>query len=191
MRKFFRSLKYYKRVISLAEKYYFYGDFINFKIIIGGIYVAKREYELATEILKSGLMLAKEINFPRAITNALLGLMLVYYQMDLREELQDILDQLKENTEKNNSRDLIGYQMALNGYRLAKAWLLIKSGRSHNRAEAEKLLKQTVQEATNPFISRKAISELCEFYLEELQLFNDPEILEGFATIPSWTIKER
>jgi hypothetical protein len=104
--------------------------------------------------------------------------MVVYYQMDLREKLQDSLDQLKEYTEQYKGKDLLAEQMALNGYRIGKAWLLIKSGRSHNRAEAEKLLKQTIQEATNPLISRKAVSILSEFYLEELQLFNEPEILE-------------
>jgi hypothetical protein len=175
-----RALKYYRRVSSISEKLNLYGNFINSKILIGQIYVAKREYELAMEILKSSLLLAKEIiNNPLPITNALLGLMLVYSQMDLQEELQDCLDQLKEQLEKNKSKDFTSlYQMPLNGYRLGKALLLIKSGRSHNRAEAEKLLKQVIQENPNPVIYQKAISELFDFYLEEVRLFNEPEILE-------------
>jgi len=173
-----RALKYYRRISSLAKNLNFYVNYIIYQILIGHIYVAKREYELALEILKSGLVLAKEINWPRPITNALLGLMLVYSQMDLQEELQDCLDQLKEYNEKYKGKDLIGYPIVKNGYRIGKAWLLIKSGRSHNRAEAEKLLKQVIQEATNPLIYHKAMSELCEFYIEELHLFNDPEILE-------------
>ena len=173
-----RALRYYTRASSLAEKLNFYENFINNKIVIGQIYVMKGEYELAIEILKSGLVLAKEINLLLPITNALLGLMLIFYQMDLREEFQDYLDQLNEQVEIYKGKDMMGYQMALNGYRIGKAWFLIKSGRSHNRAEAEKLLKLFVQEKPNPIFFQKAISILCEFYLEELQLFNEPEILK-------------
>jgi tetratricopeptide (TPR) repeat protein len=172
-----RAIRYYRRVSSFAEKRNNYGGMLNLKMIIGQIYVAKGEYKLAIEILESGLKLAKEVNLIFPIINSLLGLMLVYYQMDLRDKLKDHLDQLKEYVEKRDT-ELIGTQMGLNGYRLGRALLLKKSGRSHNRAEAEKLLKQVVQEAPNPLIQQKAISELCEFYLEELHLFNEPEVLE-------------
>ncbi|MHA1992870.1 MAG: tetratricopeptide repeat protein [Candidatus Hodarchaeales archaeon] len=172
-----RAIRYYRRVSSLAEKRNNYSSMLNFKMVIGQIYVAKGEYELAIEILESGLKLAKEVNLIYPIISSLLGLILVYYQMDLKDELKDRLDQLKEYVEKRDT-ELIGTRMGLNGYRLGKALLLKKSGRSHNRAEAEKLLKQVVQEAPNPLIQQKAISELCEFYLEELHLFNEPEVLE-------------
>jgi tetratricopeptide (TPR) repeat protein len=167
-----RALRYYKRILSFAEQLSGTGIIINTKILIGTIYVTKREYELAIDIFKSGLMEAREVNNPIAITNALLGLMMVYYQVDLREELKQCLEQLNEYPEK------FKFRVISNGYRIGKAWLLLKSGRSHNRAEAEKLLNQAVQEATNPIIYHYAMSELCEFYLEELHLFNDPEILE-------------
>jgi len=167
-----RALRYYKRILSFAEQFSGTGIDINTKILIGTIYVTKREYELAIDILKSGLMVAREVNNPIAITSSLLGLMLIYHQMDLREEFKQCLDQLNEYPEK------FKFRVISNGYRIGKAWLLLKSGRSHNRAKAEKLLKQAVQEATNPIIYHYAMSELCEFYLEELHLFNDPEILE-------------
>ena len=79
--------------------------------------------------------------------------MLVYYQIDLQEELQDCLDQLEDYNEKY--KDRVGYPTVLNGYRIGKAWLLIKSGRSHNRAEAEKLLKQVIQEAPKTVIKEE------------------------------------
>ncbi|MFW9873960.1 MAG: tetratricopeptide repeat protein [Candidatus Thorarchaeota archaeon] len=167
-----RALRYYKRLLSFAEQFSGTGIDINIKIFIGTIYVTKGEYELAIDILKSGLMVAREVNNPVAITNSLLGLMLIYHQMDLREEFKQCLDQLKKYPEK------FKFRVISNGYRIGKAWLLLKSGRSHNRAKAEKLLKRVVQEATNPIIYHYAMSELCEFYLEELHLFNDLEILE-------------
>lgn len=186
-----RAIKYYKRGISLAEKLKIGVSFINFKISMAVIYVAKREYKLAIESLKSSLSLAKEANFTSGIANSLLCLMLVYSQMDLREELQHSLDQLKDLKEKYEVRTILGgfSNPFLNGYRLGKAWLLIKSGRSHNRAEAEKLLKQVVQEATNPMVYHYAMSELCEFYLEELHLFNEPEILEELDPLITQLLK--
>ena len=88
--------------------------------------------------------------------------------MDLREALQDCFNQLNEHVEIYKGKDKLGYQFALSGYRIGKEWILIKSGRSHNRAKAEKLLKLVVQEALNPIFFQKAISILCEYYLEEL-----------------------
>ena len=167
-----RGLRYYKRGSSLAERINSYQQFINFNFAIGYSYMTKGEYELAIEYLKPSLTLSKKINNLSGISASLINLSRVYSQMELQEELQDALDQLKEYGEKYN------FEFALNGYRLEKAIMLKKSGRSHNRAEAEKLLKQVVEEFTMPYIYIPAVVYLCEFYLEELEIFNDPEILE-------------
>ncbi|MFW9939694.1 MAG: hypothetical protein ACFFFT_01540 [Candidatus Thorarchaeota archaeon] len=167
-----RALRNYKRGSSLAEKTNHYDFFIDFQILIGSIYIKTREYELALEYLKPSLRLSKNTNNGLGITLSLLYLALVYYEQDSHNEFQEILDQLNELSEKSQS------QILTTGYQLTKAMMLKKSRRSRDRAEAEKLLKQVVEEPATPDIYTSSLGYLCEFYLEELQLFNDPEILE-------------
>jgi len=167
-----RALRYCKRGSSLAEKLNAHDQFIHLNNQIGFIYVAQREYELAIKHLKSSLILGKKINFALGILISLFYLLTAYFQMDLWKDYQQTLDQLKDHGEKQENK------LALNAYRIGKALMLKKSGRSHNRAEAEKLLKQVVKEASLPEFYINAMSSLCEFYLEELRLFNEPEILE-------------
>lgn len=167
-----RALRYFKKGSSLAEKVNQYDYFIDFQILIGSIYIKKREYNLALEYLKPSLVLSKNTNNILGITLSLLNLAMIYYEKDLNKEIQEILDQLKEFSEKH------GGQILLSGYRLGKAMMLKKSGRSRDRAEAEKLLKQVAEDPASPDFYTTSLGYLCEFYLEELQLFNEPDILE-------------
>ncbi|MFX1531672.1 MAG: tetratricopeptide repeat protein, partial [Promethearchaeota archaeon] len=167
-----RALRYFKRGFSLAEKNSFYGAFVNLQILIGAIYIQKREYKLALEYLKPGLTLSKNTNNILGIGLSLAYQGLIYYEQDSKSELQEIIDQLKEFSEEYNDRFLIA------GYNMAKAMMLQKSHRSRDRAEAEKLLKQTVKNPYSPDLYVFSLANLCEFYLEELKLFNEPDILE-------------
>jgi len=166
-----RALRYCKRASSLAEKINDPFQFITINVQIGSIYVARREYEHAIKYLQPSLMLAKKNNYTLGITISLWYLLMTYFQMDSWEEYQETLDQYKEYGKKLEDK------MTLSGYRTGKALMLIKSGRSRNRAEAEKLLTQIVKEAVHPIFYTNAACYLCEFYLEELRLFNEPEIL--------------
>jgi tetratricopeptide (TPR) repeat protein len=167
-----RALRYFKRGFSLAEKNNFYGAFVNLQILIGAIYIQKREYKLALEYLKPGLTLSKNTNNILGIGLSLAYQGLIYYEQDSKSELQEIIDQLKEFSEKYNDRFLIAE------YNMAKAMMLQRSNRSRDRAEAEKLLKQTVKNPASPDLYVFSLANLCEFYLEELKLFNESDILE-------------
>ncbi len=167
-----RALRYFKRGFSLAEKNNFYGAFVNLQILIGAIYIQKREYKLALEYLKPGLTLSKNTNNILGIGLSLAYQGLICYEQDSKSELQEIIDQLKEFSEKYNDRFLIAE------YNMAKAMMLQRSNRSRDRAEAEKLLKQAVKNPSSPDIYIFSLANLCEFYLEELKLFNEPNILE-------------
>jgi tetratricopeptide (TPR) repeat protein len=177
-----KALRYYKQGSSLAEKLNYYYFLIEFNIAIGRIYIKKREYELAIEFLKSGLMMAKEDNYIFHITTSLLSLGWVYVLTDSWEEAQQNVEQLKNHSEKHKN------DYALSAYRLRKAVLLKKSRRSHNRAEAEKLLKVVIKEESF-FLANRAMVVLCEFYLEELYFFNEPEILEELNPLITQLLK--
>ena len=52
-----------------------------------------------------------------------------------------------------------------------------------NRAEALKLLKQVSEDFINPILNAYTLIHLCEFYLEELHLFNDLDILKEIEPV--------
>ncbi|MHA2126551.1 MAG: tetratricopeptide repeat protein [Promethearchaeota archaeon] len=167
-----RALRHFKRGGSLAEKLNVYDFFINSQIFIGSIYIKRREYELALEYLKPSLALSKNTNNVLGITLSLFYLTLIHYERDSRKDYQEMLDQIKEHSEKYKG------PFVVQGYQVGKAMMLKKSRRSRDRAEAESLLKQVIEDPNNPDIYIYSLVNLCEFYLEELQLFNEPELIE-------------
>ncbi|MFW9822005.1 MAG: tetratricopeptide repeat protein [Candidatus Thorarchaeota archaeon] len=167
-----RALRNFKRGSSLAEKLSLYDFFIDIQIMIGSIYIKKRDYNLSLEYLKPCFKLSRSKNNSLGITLSLLYQASAYFEQDLRKEFQEILDQLKEHSE--DSKDPI----LLSGYHLMKAVMLKKSRRSRDRAEAESLLKEVIEDPPTPDIYTTSLGYLCEFYLEELKFFNDPEIVE-------------
>ncbi|MHA2282282.1 MAG: tetratricopeptide repeat protein [Promethearchaeota archaeon] len=166
-----KALKYFKRGIDLTENENIYDLFINFQIAIGTVYVLKGEYDLALEFLEPSLSLAEKINDAVGIANSLIYLGTVYYEKNAIEQSQRILEKIEKLSTQ------WGTKLYSNIYLLAKARFLIKTGGSRDRVEAEKLLKQVYTEETQPTVNANALIYLCEFYLEELTLFENTEVL--------------
>ncbi len=166
-----RALGYYKKGIALAEKENVYDLFIRFQIAIGSIFLLKGEYELAIEYLEPSLSLAEKINDFQGIALSLVYLGMVYIEINTPEQLQKNLERLK----KFNIQ--WGTSLLSNVYLLQKAVFLLKTGGSRNRVEAETLLKQISIEETQSALKGYSLIYLCEFYLEELTLFEDAEAL--------------
>ncbi|MHA2282278.1 MAG: tetratricopeptide repeat protein [Promethearchaeota archaeon] len=167
-----KALKYYKQGIPLAEKENAYFHFVQFQTQIGTIYMMKRDFDLATEYLKTGLLLAEKINHNYAIFIALIFLIFINVEKGSHEEAQKNLNQIKE-LEKTTGSKLLSH-----GYFIAKAYLLKTGSGSRNRAEAERLLKQVVKEETHAYLRAYSLIYLCEFYLEEVNLYEDIELIK-------------
>jgi tetratricopeptide (TPR) repeat protein len=167
-----KALKHYNNGIALSEKGNFSNRFVTFQLNIGSIYILKGEYELAIEYLKLSLSLAEKMNYEGLIANSLIALGIVYIQLDALEEVKKYLDRLKE-PEIQMKTDAIN-----DSYLLLKVMFLIKKGGTLNRGEAHTLLKQISSNITHPLLNTLALIYLCEFYLEELILFEDIEVLK-------------
>jgi tetratricopeptide (TPR) repeat protein len=165
-----KALKVYKSGLVISEKGNFYNSFISFQLNIGTINILKGDYELAIEYLKLSLSLAEKMKYEQLIANSLIVLGIVYIQLDALEEVQKYLDRLNE-PEIQMKTDPIK-----NSYLLLKAMYLMKKGGTLNRGEAHTLLKQISANVTHPLLNTIALIYLCEFYLEELILFEDKEI---------------
>lgn len=172
-----KALKYFKQGITLAEKENYYFQYVIFHVFIGSIFMVKREFDLAMEYLKTGLMLAEKMKNPMAISLSLSLLIFISTEIGTLEEAQQYLDRFEEYDFKKESR------LMTNAYLLSKAYLLKERGGSRNRVEAERLLRQVADEETNLYIKAYALIYLCEFYFEELHLFDDLDILNEIEPI--------
>ncbi|MHA1992869.1 MAG: tetratricopeptide repeat protein [Candidatus Hodarchaeales archaeon] len=167
-----KALKHYKSGLVLSEKGNFYNSFISFQLNIGTIYILKGDYELAIEYLKVSLSLAEKMKYERLIANSLIVLGIVYIQLDALEEVQKYLDRLNKPEIQMKTHQIN------DSYLLLKAMFLIKKGGTLNRGEAHTLLKQISTNVTHPLLNTLALIYLCEFYLDEINLFEDIEVLK-------------
>jgi len=166
-----KALKYYKSGIALAEKENFYDAYVGGQLDLGTTYFAKGEYDLAIDYLKLSLSLQEKRNNEIGIAHSLIWLGMVCIQLDDLEEVQEYLERLKSYETQWSRRGTHNYQ-------LLRAAFLMKKGGTRNRAEAEQLLKQISTDETQPYIKRFALFYLCEFYIEELKLFEDLEVIK-------------
>ena len=115
---------------------------------------------------------SKKAGFIELIGWALFSLTQISLKLDLHEQAQEYLKQLEDISKR--AKDKTTPKL----YLTAKGLMLTASGRSRDRAEAEKLFKQIVaDEITNPAVYLNAVSYLCAFLLEELEMSNNSEII--------------
>ena len=172
-----KALKYYKKGFTLAEKVKSYYNPGWFHIALGFVNMMKREFDLAIDYLKAGLSIADKLNYAVSISWSMVYLIMIHIEKDSLEEAQQYLNQLENyGFEKENS-------IITNAYLFSKALLLKKRGGSRNRTKAERLLKQVAKNDPQPFLTAFSLIYLCEFYLEELQLFDDLDVLNEIEPI--------
>jgi tetratricopeptide (TPR) repeat protein len=167
-----KALRYYKKVIALAENENFYDLFIRAQTAIGLFYFQKGEFDLAIEFLETSLSLAEKMTYDMSMVISLIFLGMVYH-----------LERLRKLSTQG------GHKMFSNVYQLQKAVFLIKTGGSRNRVEAETLLKQISTDATSPAVKTNSLIHLCEFYLEELRIFEDQAVLKEISPLISQIYK--
>lgn len=167
-----KALRYYKKVIALAENENFYDLFIRSQTAIGLFYFQKGEFDLAIEFLETSLSLAEKMKYDMSMIISLMFLGMVYLEINAPEQMQKNLERLRKLSTQG------GHKMFSNVYQLQKAVFLIKTGGSRNRVEAETLLKQISTNATSPAVKSNSLIYLCEFYLEELRIFEDQAALK-------------
>ncbi|MHA1985969.1 MAG: tetratricopeptide repeat protein [Promethearchaeota archaeon] len=167
-----KALNYYKQGFALAEEENNYDYYITFQAAIGGIYSQKGEYDLAIEFLEPSLSLAEKTNNLMGIFASLPILVKINLKKGAYEEVQKYLERY-ERLEAQLENEAFTHS-----YQVWRAAFLIEKGGTRNRAEAERWLTHISNEETQPNIKLLSLIFLCEFYLEELNLFEDIKILE-------------
>ena len=175
-----KSIKYTEQSLAIAEKTNNIQMLTSNLGNLAGMFIYQGDFDKALTYLERSLEIAKEMgnnwiisfNFANIIET-------LVYKGDV-ERAQRYLEQLEEINDKEDNKtiDLL--------YRYTKAIVLKTSPRIHNRAKAEKLLKQIIQEEMiQGEVTTNALLNLCELLLDELSTTNEIEVLneiENFIT---------
>jgi tetratricopeptide (TPR) repeat protein len=168
-----RTLKYYKRAVRFAEEEGYIEDFIENTMSIGATYRMKGDLDQASKYLKLSMETAKKYSSSYGVSGSLFYLILT--NLDKKSQEQAELNLVKLEQFANKSKSKVFDQL----YIIAKALVLKNSGRIRNRTEAELLLKQiTEDDITTPQLYLLSLVNLSELFLEELEMTNNPEVLD-------------
>jgi tetratricopeptide (TPR) repeat protein len=164
-----------KQLLQLIEKSLpnYYIVKISTLIGMGSIHIKKNEYDQAVDYFNRGLKLLQRMETPWINSHINFYLFLINLERDFSEQTLYYINNLKEFTDMNLGPWPTSY------YLLAKAMMLKKKKRSRDRAEAERILNQIVEEDSFvPEFYLISLVTLCDFLLEELYESNDLEIID-------------
>jgi len=181
-----RAIMLYKEALTIFNELnnkYMVGWIL---IHIGEVYRQRGDLGRALESLEQGLAIDRELG--RIREQALDHDVLIHILIDMGDikraeqvlqDLKQLLNQFKDkqitDTPKTNRE--IGEIASI--YLLNKALVLKTNPRARNRAEAEEIFKQILEDEDSSIENRfRALTNLCELLLTELRMTNDLEVLE-------------
>ncbi|MFW9865135.1 MAG: tetratricopeptide repeat protein [Candidatus Thorarchaeota archaeon] len=175
-----RALRYRKRAFKLAEKEDYNEQIIQLTYGIGNILRTMGELDEAMNYFKRGLELSEKYDIHYGIMSSLFHLIRVNIEKNSLYQAKIYLTQLEQISKKTEST------VFKNQFVIAKALVLKNSSRIRNRAEAELLLKQILEQGVeNPLQYKMTVINLCELFLEELHITNNTEVLDELIPLIS------
>ncbi|MHA2125190.1 MAG: tetratricopeptide repeat protein [Promethearchaeota archaeon] len=170
--------------IAKENKFYFACSFFLFYLGLHHFFL--RNFDQAERYLNLAIDSCEKANNINIKAFSLQALTNMFLENDSIDKSKDYLNQLK-NFEAETESKFVTYM-----YFIAKGALLIESGRTRDRAEAEMLFKQVVEDDNfavyniqNLISSHYAFYFLCRLYLDELGMSNDLKILDDINPLMS------
>ncbi|MHA2325218.1 MAG: tetratricopeptide repeat protein, partial [Promethearchaeota archaeon] len=140
---------------------------------MGEVYRQRGELDRALECLEQALTITYERGSQRDKTLILDHLIQILINKGDLEQARQYLHRYEQLSNKMKDKELNLV------YLLNKALLLKKSSRTRNRAEAEKILTQILEDKDSNFeLILSALTNLCELLFTELRMTNNLEVLE-------------
>jgi tetratricopeptide (TPR) repeat protein len=167
-----QALEYFNQVVFLADKL----DIID-KLALnlqntGITHMIMGEKDKAIEHLQRSLTFLKTIGYNAAVPQPMFNLVLIYLEKNSHVQAQEYLTKLEDYSKNFKSKG--GDQL----YLIAKASVLKSSIRIHDHAEAENILKQVLEKEISSQLKIYSRVLLCDLLLEELSIYNNPEVLD-------------
>ena len=175
-----KSRNYTEQSLAFAEKTGFKQMITSNLNNIAMSFIYQGDFDKSLPYLEHSLEIAKELRnnwFISATISSIIEALV--YKGDV-ERAQRYLGQLEEINDKEDNKTI---DLA---YRYSKARVLKASPRIHNRAKAEELFKQIIQEEM--LLSETTINallSLCELLLDELRITNETEVLKELQKVIS------
>ncbi len=168
------ALEYFQRSLMLLEEIGNKHGISHLLKNIGEVYFRRNSPNRALEYYDQSLALRVELGNKREMSETLFHMISAALGSNLLDEARQHLKRLQQI---NNQEDIkiIGQR-----YRVAEALVLKMSIRSRDRARAELLLNQVVEEEIVAHeLTVIALLGLCDLLLVDLQISGDTEILES------------
>ncbi len=173
-----KSLKYTEQSLAIAEKTSNKQMLTSNLGNLAGIFIYQGDFDKALTYLERSLEIGKETGNNWFISYTIINIIEALVYKGEVERAQRYLEQLEEINDKEDNKtiDLL--------YRYIKAIVLKTSPRIHNRAKAEELFKQIIQEEMiHSETTIYALLNLCELLLDELRITNEIEVLNELENI--------
>jgi len=184
-----RALKYRQQAVTIAEELNIPDQLIHDLNQVGFIYRAMGKYSPAIEYSKRSLVLSEEVSQNFHMARSLGLIILSYIDEKSREKANRYLSRLSElYDQRKNKAD---FEFVSNWYLVSKAYMMRTSTRIRDRADAQAIFKELYQSTrldyTNPLWGGDflvfCLGNLCDLLLEELSMFNDPEIMDEITPL--------
>ncbi len=172
-----QALKIHQQALDLAEEsnntYHLITNLNN----LGYINRMIGKTNLAVDYLERSISLPEEEEFPYEMARSFAIIILKYLDENSREKADQYFSRLVDlyyQTKDKGDVDLSFFYVAAN------AFMLKTSTRMRDRVEAQALFKEVIERklTTNVMDLFLILSNYCDLLLEELSMYNDPEILD-------------
>lgn len=178
------ALECYQKILTLFEEFGNKQHIAQILHNIGEVYFRKGDLGQALEYYKRSLALREEIGNKLDLSDILFGLVTITIDKHAINQAKHYLQRLEHINEQEENK-LIDQRC-----RVAEALVLKTSMRVRNRAKAEELLEQVVdEEIVFHQVTVIALLNLCDILLVELRLSGDVEVLRGVQTHLSKLLK--
>ncbi|MFW9824297.1 MAG: tetratricopeptide repeat protein [Candidatus Thorarchaeota archaeon] len=173
-----KALECNKKSTKLAKKSRWYTFLVVNKRNSGDIYRRRGEFDKAKKNFEQVVALGTTYENTIIMLPALISLLIINLDNNSREEAQQYLKHL-ENLSNENPLPIIKFS-----YLLGKALMLKTSNRMADHTDAARLLKKIIEEGvTSPQFKTLAIILKCDLRLEELSIYNNPEVFEDINNL--------
>ncbi|MFX1499535.1 MAG: tetratricopeptide repeat protein [Promethearchaeota archaeon] len=168
-----RSIKYYKQSLKIFNELsieWWKAYILN---LMAEAYNQSDELDHALECIEQAMLINRELGRLYALSNNHDFLIQILINKGDLERAQLELGEFEQLNNQLKDKDLNIL------YLLDKALILKKSSRTRNKAVAEEILRQIIEDEDSDFeLILKALINLCELLLTELRMTNDLEVLE-------------
>ncbi|MHA1104220.1 MAG: tetratricopeptide repeat protein [Promethearchaeota archaeon] len=179
-----RALRIYKRAAKIREIEQYFEEYLTIVLSIGIIYRMKGNYNLALENFLKCYDECKKINSLYGMASSLFNLILTFLDKNNIEQAESYLSEFESVITLTKSETFN------NIFLVAKALILRKSRRLHDKTQAELILKQIIEKEALPIqYLLLTFANLCDLLLYEMVIMDNLDILNEINPLISKMLK--